>query len=222
VVVFIVATATGRNRSQHDDENEEKILRPHKEDQNGRDCIRVHRLARGPRTLSRGDPFEGIKSQPSGQPAAPACPRKRASPGTRVPHCGNFGRSCPGFVNALFTAAAFAGVIFTILLQRRELSLQRFELELTRHELKRSAQAQENSEKALQKQAESLLLAAQLNALVFRINVYDTQINELRLKRRGGVPIGEKEDPVKKMEGERFSLYLELDDLRKRARSLGA
>lgn len=39
-----------------------------------------------------------------------------------------------GAVNALFSGLAFAGIIFTILLQRRDLSLQREELEETRKE----------------------------------------------------------------------------------------
>ena len=53
-----------------------------------------------------------------------------------------------GAVNALFSGLAFAGIIFTILLQREELSLQRLELQETRNELKRSADSQERSEKA--------------------------------------------------------------------------
>lgn len=40
-----------------------------------------------------------------------------------------------GAVNALFSGLAFAGIIFTIFLQRRELQLQRSELEETRKEL---------------------------------------------------------------------------------------
>ena len=40
-----------------------------------------------------------------------------------------------GAINALFSGLAFAGVIYAILLQRKELKLQRTELELTRREL---------------------------------------------------------------------------------------
>jgi hypothetical protein len=40
-----------------------------------------------------------------------------------------------GAVNALFSGLAFAGIIYTILLQREELEAQRHELELTRGEL---------------------------------------------------------------------------------------
>jgi hypothetical protein len=53
-----------------------------------------------------------------------------------------------GAVNSLFSGLAFAGLIFTILLQRREfarrrreLVLQRQELALTREELERSEDA---------------------------------------------------------------------------------
>lgn len=57
-----------------------------------------------------------------------------------------------GAVNALFSGLALAGVVYAILLQRRELALQRQELELTRHELERSAEAQEASATILREQ----------------------------------------------------------------------
>lgn len=71
-----------------------------------------------------------------------------------------------GFANTLFSGLAFAGVIYAILLQRRELELQRRELELTRNELARTAEAQEKSETALTEQAKALSLTAQINALM--------------------------------------------------------
>ena len=61
---------------------------------------------------------------------------------------GQFGDMFGG-INALFSALAFAGLIYTVSLQRKELSLQRQELEETRNELRRSAEAQEQSHKAL-------------------------------------------------------------------------
>lgn len=51
-----------------------------------------------------------------------------------LPSRGQFGDMFGG-VNALFTALAFAGLIFTAALQRRELELQRLELKATRTEL---------------------------------------------------------------------------------------
>lgn len=74
-----------------------------------------------------------------------------------------------GAVNSLFSGLAFAGVIYTIYLQKEELSLQRKELQLTRDELRRTATAQEKSERALQKQVEALELTARLNALAMMI-----------------------------------------------------
>ena len=50
----------------------------------------------------------------------------------------NFGEMFGG-IEALFSAFAFAGLIYTIILQRKELTLQRLELQLTREELKRQA-----------------------------------------------------------------------------------
>jgi hypothetical protein len=71
-----------------------------------------------------------------------------------------------GAVNALFSGLAFAGVIYTILLQRHELALQRKELELTREELSRSAdaqaaQAQLQMQQHVRVYAENILAAAQ-------------------------------------------------------------
>lgn len=63
-----------------------------------------------------------------------------------IPNRGTFGDMF-GAVNALFSGLAFAGVIFAILLQRKELQLQRRELELTRGEL-----AAQKQEMALQNQ----------------------------------------------------------------------
>jgi len=69
-----------------------------------------------------------------------------------------------GVANALFSGGALAGVVFTVLLQRRELQLQRLELELTRKELSRAAVAEEESAKQLleQTRTQTKLLNAQL------------------------------------------------------------
>ena len=70
-----------------------------------------------------------------------------------------------GGLNSLFSGMAFAGIIYTILLQRKELKLQREELALTRVELKKSALAQEKSAKELRRQSENLKITAKLNAM---------------------------------------------------------
>lgn len=54
-----------------------------------------------------------------------------------------------GAVNALFTGLAFAGLIYTIFLQREELALQRQELALTRDELAGQRAAMEAQNKVL-------------------------------------------------------------------------
>jgi len=58
-----------------------------------------------------------------------------------------------GAINSLFSGLAFAGVIFAIILQKRELSLQRKELELTRDELKGQKKEMELQNKTLLKQS---------------------------------------------------------------------
>jgi hypothetical protein len=85
---------------------------------------------------------------------------------------GQFGDMFGG-INALFTGLAFAGVIYTILLQRRDLELQRDELRLTREELHTSAEAQKG-------QVSQLEQAAHLSALTALLNVYSTDLQPLR------------------------------------------
>lgn len=80
-----------------------------------------------------------------------------------------------GALNTLFSGLAFAGIIYTVLLQRKELQLQREELMQTREELKRSADAQEKSELALKEQINSMKLTAKLNALNSLVTYYSKQ-----------------------------------------------
>ena len=80
-----------------------------------------------------------------------------------------------GVVNALFSGLAFAGIIYTIYLQKIELGLQRKELEDTRKELKRSAEAQEKSEIALSQQAQASAMSAQLSAINYLLSYYDAE-----------------------------------------------
>ncbi len=96
------------------------------------------------------------------------------------PERGQFGDMF-GAVNSLFSGLAFAGVIFTIYLQRQELALQRKELELTRTQLARSADAQEKSEQALTRQVDALERTARLNALNSVIGHYKVKIDQERI-----------------------------------------
>lgn len=64
---------------------------------------------------------------------------------------GAFGDSS-GAINALFSALAFAGVIFAIILQKKELQLQREELKQTREELEGQKHEFEQQNETLTKQ----------------------------------------------------------------------
>ncbi|MGO4710931.1 hypothetical protein AB4Y90_17845, partial [Chryseobacterium sp. 2TAF14] len=93
---------------------------------------------------------------------------------------GTFGDSF-GALNSLFSGFAFGGIIYTILLQRKELKLQRDELILTRDELKRSANAQEASNKFQNEQ----IRIANLPILQYETERHDS-INYLLIKNESG------------------------------------
>ena len=82
-----------------------------------------------------------------------------------------------GAINTLFSGMAFAGIIYTILLQRKELQLQREELKQTRIELQRSADSQEKSEELFRKQGEMMKRTAQLNGLNQVMEYYNIALN---------------------------------------------
>lgn len=83
---------------------------------------------------------------------------------------GTFGDMFGG-LNALFSGLAFAGIIYTILLQREELKLQRQELRYTRTELERAANAQEKSQLALNNQLQNMELTSKLDNLYKYIQI---------------------------------------------------
>jgi hypothetical protein len=93
------------------------------------------------------------------------------------PEKGSFGDMF-GAVNALFSGFAFAGVIYAIILQKKELSLQRKELELTRNELHRSAEAQIESQKALKLQANSFEQTTKINTIHALLQVFEKDKKE--------------------------------------------
>lgn len=66
-----------------------------------------------------------------------------------------------GCFNSLMSALAFGGLIYTIILQRKDLELQRDELKLTRKELERQAKAQEKA--ALEQATQAKLIEDQIN-----------------------------------------------------------
>lgn len=79
-----------------------------------------------------------------------------------------------GAVNALFSGLAFAALIYTVLLQRYELSLQRKELELTRAEL-------QGQKQQMQAQAETLGAQRLENTFFQLLRVHNDIINAIDL-----------------------------------------
>ena len=81
-------------------------------------------------------------------------------------------------INALFSGLAFAGLIITLILQKKELGLQRDELEQTREELKNQRLEFETQNKTLkQQQFESALYnMLQLQQQIVNDLAYDTAV----------------------------------------------
>lgn len=115
---------------------------------------------------------------------------------------GTFGDSF-GAINALFSGFAFAGIIATIWLQRKELVLQREELKLTRDELTKSAKAQDKSQIALNHQVNLMTKQAVLAAYQSR---YSSRVNYLASKYGG-------QEERKRFRDELFELDKKIDDL---------
>lgn len=80
-----------------------------------------------------------------------------------------FGDVYGAVVGTLFAGFAFAGLILTVHLQRRELAE-------TREELKRTADAQVEAHRALAAQAETMKLAAEANALAALLGSTDKEV----------------------------------------------
>lgn len=84
-----------------------------------------------------------------------------------------------GSVNALFSGLAFAGLIYTIVLQRKDLQLQKKDLELTRIELE--------GQKEEAKKQNTTLLKREFNTMYFNFLASNRDIiNEMRDKNHIG------------------------------------
>lgn len=75
-----------------------------------------------------------------------------------------------GAINSLFSGLAFAGIIFTIIIQREELKLQREELKLQREEVAKST-------KELAGQKESMIIQRFENTFFNMISAHDTIVS---------------------------------------------
>ena len=82
-----------------------------------------------------------------------------------------------GSINALFSGLAFAGLIYAILLQRRELELQRLELQATREEMKLARSEAERSASAQE-------ATARLSAITTLVDHHLSQIDRINSRLR--------------------------------------
>lgn len=111
------------------------------------------------------------------------------------PERGTFG-DLFGAVNALFSGLAFAGLIYTIILQKEDIEIQRKEIAQNRAELKKSANAQKQ-------QVEQMKLTARLDALKTLIDYYNIQITNPNAP----------EEIIQKAKARRKKTILEIDAL---------
>jgi len=82
-----------------------------------------------------------------------------------------------GAVNALFSALAFAVLIYTIVLQREEIKQNREEIVLNRKELEKSSKLQRKAQEVLIQQVEQTHLSAKMNAMRTLVDYYNNQIS---------------------------------------------
>ena len=85
-----------------------------------------------------------------------------------------------GAANSLFSGLAFAGIIFTIFLQRQELKAQRHELELTRNEL-------ELTRNEFEKQNTTLARQRFENTFFSMLTIYTGIVASLEFKGEKGI-----------------------------------
>lgn len=115
-----------------------------------------------------------------------------------------------GMANALFSALAFAFLIVTALMQRKELELQRKELMETRYELKKSVTAQDASQQALNIQVRIMAKQAMLTSYqsLYQLNLDNSRnrvdpIKDIQeSKKEAKVYLGLIEHMVKELEKE--------------------
>ena len=92
-----------------------------------------------------------------------------------------------GAVNALFSGLAFAGLIYTIILQRHDLKLQRRDLRLQREELALTRKEMEEQTAEFEKQNETLKIQRFENTFFNMLSQFQKVVNSLtaRYKSRG-------------------------------------
>ena len=89
-----------------------------------------------------------------------------------------------GAVNALFSGLAFAGLIYTIILQRRDLKLQRRDLKLQREELALTRKEMEEQTAEFEKQNETLRIQRFENTFFNMLSQFQEVVNSLSVTAR--------------------------------------
>ena len=89
-----------------------------------------------------------------------------------------------GAVNALFSGLAFAGLIYTIILQRRDLELQRNDLKLQREELALTRKEMEEQTAEFEKQNETLRIQRFENTFFNMLSQFQEVVNSLSVTAR--------------------------------------
>ncbi|MGY6650355.1 hypothetical protein [Wenyingzhuangia sp. IMCC45574] len=115
---------------------------------------------------------------------------------------GSFGDSF-GALNALFSALAFAVLIYTIVLQQDEIKENRREIELNRKELSKSSKLQQKSQEVLMQQVEQTHLTAKMNAMRILVDYYNNQILNPK----------NTEETIEKAKLKRKQIIIQIDEL---------
>ncbi len=108
-----------------------------------------------------------------------------------------------GAVNALFSALAFAALIYTIVLQREEIKENREEIILNRKELAKGAKLQQKAQQVLIQQVEQTHLSAKMNAMRTIVEYYNNQISNPK----------STEETIEKAKQKRKLIIIQIDQL---------
>lgn len=88
-----------------------------------------------------------------------------------------------GAVNALFSGLAFAGLIYTIILQRKDLKLQRRDLLYQRRELELTRKEMEEQTAEFEKQNETLMIQRFENTFFNMLSQFQEVVNNLKISK---------------------------------------
>ena len=89
-----------------------------------------------------------------------------------------------GAVNALFSGLAFTGLIYTIILQRKDLEIQRHDLKLQREEIALNRKEMEEQTAEFEKQNETLKIQRFENTFFNMLSQFQEVVNNLNVRYR--------------------------------------